>query len=58
MSKRMKEYRVYFTARVYDSIVVEANSEDEAEQIAENLKGSLDTTAEVLEWNIEYAEEE
>lgn len=54
----MKEYRVYFTARVYDSIVVQAESEDEAEELAEALKDSLDHTAEVGAWVVEYAEEE
>ena len=54
----MKEYRVYFTARVYDSIVVEAETEDEAEELAEAMKGMLEVTRCDLDWVIEYAEEE
>ena len=54
----MKEYRVYFSARVYDSIVVEAESEDEAEELAEMMTSSLDVTSCDALWVVEYAEEE
>jgi|LakMenEpi03Aug12_release.lakeMendotaPanAssembly.Ray.scaffolds.fasta_scaffold2503159_2 hypothetical protein len=53
----MKEYRVYFSAKVYDSVVVEAESEEEAERMAEKLGGGLDTTFEP-DWQIDYIEEE
>lgn len=54
----MKEYRVYFTARVYDSIVVEAESEDEAEELAEKMTSYLDVTSCDPQWVVEYAEVE
>ena len=54
----MKEYRVYFSARIYDSIVVEAESEDEAEELAENMTSSLDVNNCDVLWSVEYAEEE
>lgn len=54
----MKEYRVYFTARVYDSIVVEAETEDEAEELAEAMTSYLDVLSCDPQWVVEYAEEE
>lgn len=54
----MKEYRVYFTARVYDSIVVEAESEDEAEELAEKMTSYLDVLSGDPQWVVEYAEVE
>ena len=52
----MKEYRVYFTARVYDNITVYAESEEQAEEIALQMTSALDHTAEVDDWELDFVE--